>query len=443
MDSARTDDIIKFDREHILHPLLQVGQNIGVIFEYGHGIKLKDTRGKEYFDVASQLLNVNLGYGRREMLDAIVKQTEKLQFATLFLGYSNTAAIECSSRLAEVVPAGLDHFTFTTGGSEANEAAFKIARSYWRNKGENKHKIISLSNSYHGATHATLSATGQPGLWPPIGSIMPGFIHMPPPYCYRCSFNLQYPSCDIKCAEFLARVIEQEGVENVAAFIAEPIQGAGGSITPPLEYWPIIKKICKEYEVLLIADEVITAFGRTGKFFGLQHWGVKPDIMTMSKGITSAYLPLGAVAIDQDIWRNLESGPPFGISFSGGGNPICCAAAAKAIELYLEDKIAENAAKVGEHVIERLKTEFEPLPCVGTIHGKGLMLAVELVENKDSKVPLLVEEQLRQQGRENGLILRIVGRNKLGFNPPLIITLEEADKILDILHPIVAALKSR
>lgn len=450
MANNKTDELLEWDREHLIHPAYVVGQNWGIIVEDAHGVILRDTKGKEYIDGASQLTCVNLGYGRRQIIDAVVEQMNKLQYITLFFGLSHPAIIECSQKLAELVPEGLDHFLFTCGGSESTESAFKIARLYWHNKGKDKYKIISLYGSYHGVSFGSISATGV-GKGSYVKGILPmtpGFIHIPSYYCYRCAFGKQYPDCDMECAHFLAKAIELEGPESVAAFIAEPLQGVGGMIAPPPEYWPIVRKICTDYDVLLIADEVMTGFGRTGKFWGLEHWGVVPDIMTMAKGISSAYLPFGAVAIIDEVYESLRGVRISAFTYSG--HPVCCAAAVKAMEIYMEENIAENAAKVGTHVLERLKAEFLPLPCVGDVGGLGLMLGMEIVKDKATKATfapsLNVMPRIQEEALNNGLFIRVVSiatypGDRVCFTPPLTITTEQADEALNILKLIIANLK--
>jgi len=450
MNSKRTDELLRWDREHIVHGRWPIGENIGIVTEKSHGIYFQDTEGKEYIDGASQLLCVNLGYGQREIIDAAHKEMAKLQYGMLFHGFSNKAIIECGQKLSELVPPGLDHFSFTTGGSESIDSALKLARLYWRASGSSKYKIISLYDSYHGITSGALAATGSgKGAYERgVGSLMPGFIHIPSYYCYRCTFGLEYPGCNIRCARFLAEVIEKEGSDSIAAFIAEPELGVGGMIAPPPEYWPTVREICTKYDVLLIADEVMTGFGRTGKMFAIEHWGIKPDMMALAKGITSAYLPFGAVAFSSAIWEALK-GRNF-VAYTYAGHPVCAAAAIKTMEIYVRDRVVENAAEVGKYALERLRRDFEPLPCVGDANGLGLMLGMEIVADKDTRrlfdPKLNVMQKLQDQALDKGLFLRMAGisgtpSDRIVFAPPLVATTHEVDKALDILYPIVADLK--
>jgi len=388
MEKAKTGELLKWDCEHLIHSMSPLGSTRGVVFDTAEGIILRDTEGKEYIDSCSQLVNVNIGHGRKEVIEAIVEQLGKLQYTTTYYGFTNTAAVLCAKKLAEITPPGLKHFFFTSGGSESVETAFKIARNYWHAKKPEKHKIISLYNCFHGVSFGTLSATnlGMGRLWKSFGPLVPGFLHIPSYYCYRCAFGMEYPGCRITCAEFLAETIENEGRDSVAAFIAKPVQGSVGMIDPPPEYWPKVRKICSEMGVLLIADEVMSGFGRTGKLFAVENWGVIPDIMTMAKGITSGYIPFGAVAIADEIYREMQSRKtPFFHGFTYSGHPVGAAAAIKDMEIIVDEKLADNAARMGQYALGRLKEEFLPLPGVGTVNGLGLMIGIEYVEDRETK----------------------------------------------------------
>jgi putrescine aminotransferase len=441
---ASTSDLLKWDKEHVIHPMAPVGMDPTIVFEGGDGIYVKDSDGKQYLDGASQLTCINLGYGQKEIAEVVAEQMKQLAYSHTFFGNCNTANIECSRKLAQLTPTGLDHFFYTLGGSGSIDTSFRIARTYWKNQNKGgKFKIISIHNSYHGVNFGAVSATalryGQfaAGVHP----VVPGFLRIPSYYCYRCAFNLKYPDCGIHCAKFLAYTIKQEGADNVAAFVVEPVHGTAGSIVPPPEYWPMVRKICSENEVLLIADEVMTGFGRTGKMFGTQHWDVVPDIMALAKGLTSAYLPFGAVAIIDEVAAGLKGAPVFGFTYSG--HPVCSAAATKVMEIYERDNVVENAAEMGSYALDRLKTECQSLPCVGEIAGLGLMIGVEIVQDKLNHTPFPVEQNVPMgvgnEAREKGLIVRAADR--LAFTPPLIITKEEVDKALDILVPVLAAVK--
>lgn len=436
-----TEELIKYDVEHILHSLGSGGKNYGFALESAEGVRVKDSEGKEYIDLSSQLVNVNFGHSRRDITEAAKAQLDKMQFTALLRGFTNVPAIEYSQKLAQVVPKGLDHFLFTMTGADAVDCAFKIANLYYKVKGERRYKIISLFNSYHGTLRGTggASAVGKGILaeCPSCGD----HLHVPNYFCYRCPLHLEYPSCGIECAKFLDYVIENEGKGNVCCFIAEPEQGAGGFISPPPEYFPMVREICSKHSVLFIGDEVMTGFGRTGKMWGLDNWNVVPDIMTMSKAIVGAYLPFGAVAVSDEIFNALR-GQFLNMGSTESGNPICCAVASKVLDVMREERIVEHAAEMGKYARDRLEKEFLPLPHIGSLSGLGLMLSMAIVVDKKTKaVPAPgVDEQIRRRGLEQGLYTRVL-ENRFCFAPPLVITKEEIDEALDRLYPVLAELK--
>lgn len=446
MTNKRTNELLELDLKHLLHPVTPVGQNAGRIFERAEGVMLYDTEGKEYMDLASQLVSVNLGHGRKEIIDAAIAQMKKYQYGTTFYGLSNIPSIECSQKLAGLTQTGLNHFHYCSGGSEANENAFRIARQYWQKKGTRKDRIISLYNSYHGITLGTGSSSGLGGgmIYAYTGPMEYGFFHTPNYDCYKCSLGLEYPSCNIACAHLIGQVIENEGQGTIAAFIAEPIQGSGGAIAPPPEYWPIVRKICTEHEVLLIADEVMSGWARSGPLFAMENWSVVPDIMTTAKGITGGYLPFGVTAINDEIYETLKDDYLW-CGYTYSCNPTCAAAAVAAMEVYVKEKISEHVIEVGKHIDERLKAEFLTLPYVGALNGQGFFRAMRLVKDKTSKTPAdgSVTKEVQQKGFENGLFLRIgaAGIPNVFFCPPLIATQEEVDRGLDILLRIISDIK--
>lgn len=444
--SKRTEELLKWDREHVVHSRYPIGENNGIILHRGKGIYLYDTEGKEYIDGCSQLVCVNLGYGQEEICEAVHKEMERLPFGSLFYGFSNEANIKCAQKLSEIVPKGLDHFNFTSGGSQSVDLALRLAPLYWSAKGRSKYKYIALYDSYHGVGRGlTITGVGRGHYERGMGPLTPGCIHIPSYYCYRCSFGLEYPSCGIRCARFLEDVIEREGADHIAAFIAEPVLGGGGRIAPPPEYWPMVREVCTKHEVLLIADEVMTGFGRTGKMFAVEHWGVTPDIMTMAKGITSGYIPFGAIAFSSEIWETLKRQDICAYTYSG--HPACSAAAVKTIEIYKRDKVVENSARVGKYTLERLKEILGPLPYIGQIDGLGLMLSIDIVADKATKRLFPREDRVMQKiynrCLESGLYIMTTNiegspSDKISFCPPLIISTEEIDKALDILHSAIS-----
>ena len=354
-------------------------------------------------------------------------------------------------KLAQLTPKGLDHFIITSAGSESVETAFQLARLYWRKKGKDKYKIISQYSGYHGVTFGSVATTtvGRGGMEMGIGPLLPGIIHAPNYSCYRCQLGKEYPQCDIQCVKYLAEIIQWEGPASVAAVILEPCMGAGGMIPPPPEYWPMVREVCTKHDVLLIADEVATGFCRTGKMFAVEHWNIKPDIMTIAKGITSAYFPFGAAIFSDQIYEGVEGSPlPGGYTYTG--HPVGCAVGIKAMEIYARDKIADHVTEVSKHMYDRLRAEFLPLPCVGAVNGLGFFGGMEIVADKATKrvfEPALgVMRQIQAEALQKGLYLRVSSHlgaqgDRVTISPPLVITREEVDRALDILYPILYNIK--
>jgi len=439
----RTEELVKYDNEHLLHGLAVVGKNQGFVIESADGIMLKDTDGKTLMDLSAQAINVNLGHNRRDILDVAKAQMDKLTFSFILRGFGNLPSIELAQKLATITPKGLDRFLWTHTGADTVDCAFRVANLYWKTKGTRKYKIISLYSSYHGTTRGVARATNlAKGIieeMPPA----PGHIHIPNYYCFRCPFDKEYPGCGIQCARFLEYTIENEGKDSVAAFIAEPEQGAAGFMAPPPEYWPMVREICRKYDVLLIADEVMTGFARTGKMFAVEHWNVVPDMMCLSKGIVAGYLPFGALATSGEIFDGL-SGQFLPVGSTESGNPVCCAVAIKCIDIYVKECIPEHVAQVGQRARNRMEKEFLSLPHVGAVDGLGLMLSVEIVTDKETKGmpnPRLTD-MIQRRGVEKGALLRIVA-NRLGYSPPCTITQEESERGLDILYSVLSELKSQ
>jgi adenosylmethionine-8-amino-7-oxononanoate aminotransferase len=434
------------DREFLVHPGTHLRDHARLgpfIIVEAQGIYLRDVEGRQYIDGVSCLWNVNIGHGRKEIAAAVAAQMETLDFSPIYYSMSHPPAIRLAERIAGLTPGDLNHIYFTSTGSEANESAFKIARYYWRLRGTpERYLVISRNQGYHGTTMGALSATGLPLYRRSFGPLVPGYLHIPAPYCYRCELNKEYPSCDLACARALEDLIAREGPAAVAAVVAEPVQGTGGVIVPPPEYLPLIAKICAERGVLLIFDEIITGFGRTGKLFGAEHWGLVPDMMTFAKGVSSGYLPLGGVAMSETLYRTIaEPDATFFHGYTYNGHPVTCAAALKNLEILLGEGLVENAARSGEHLQRRVQ-ELLDLPGVGNVRGLGLMAAVELVGDKKTRAPfdpaLHVPERVRDGARDRGLYCRSLGES-IALAPPLITTTSQIDDIVDILRAAILA----
>ncbi len=445
MVTTRTQELLKKDVAHFFHPIGVVGEAPKIIFERGKGSQLWDTDGKQYTDIlASGGNSINLGYGRQELIDAACEGIQKTPHLLISGRSSNIPAIEYAAELAEVLPGDINHVYFANSGTEAVEAAIQVVRFYWEAHGQpNKYKLICLDRAYHGNSALTrsLSAT-VPAVF---GHEYPGIIRILDYHCYHCPFGLKHPSCNIACARNLEKIIEQEerGGGTIAAFIAAPINGQE-FVWPPDEYWPIVSKICRDHNILLYTDEVKTGFCRTGKFWGVEHWNIVPDIMTSSKGINGGYLPFGAVGVSDRVYNDLK-GKLFMPLSTTAGNPTCVAVARAALKIYIEEKLAERSAKLGEHLHERLVKEFLPLPVVDDVMGRGLFQSFELALNKTTGSKFNPEamkeagEFISSQFLERGVFA--MARNRVSFAPPLTITEDELDSALDIMLSVMKEVK--
>lgn len=361
------------DRQHQIHSLHHpVDLADSIIYARGQGIYLWDVEGKQYIDGLSGLWNVNVGHGRAEMADAAASQMKTLAYFSGYAGSSSIPSITLAHRLIELSP-GMGAIFFSSGGAEANEAAFKTARYFWKVQGKpGKLKIISRIHGYHGVTLQAMSATGIAGYWKMFEPRVPGFLHISTCYPYRCDGAKPGETAGQTAARQLEEAILREGPDTVAAFIGEPIHGAGGVIYPSDDYWPLVREICTRYEVLLIADEIITGFGRTGRWFGLEHWNVQPDILSFAKGVTSGYVPLGGIMMAQQIKDAIESVDPANKwmhGYTNSGHPTCCAVALKNIEIIQREHLLENSAEMGDVLFNSLKETFSDHPHAGDIRG--------------------------------------------------------------------------
>ncbi|RKU15965.1 aspartate aminotransferase family protein [Candidatus Poribacteria bacterium] len=439
----------EIDKAHVWHPLFQhqrLDETDLLVFKSAHGTTLIDAEGNEYLDAYSALWNVNVGYGRQEIADAVYAQIQELCYYPH--AQINVPATELAAQLAACLPGDLNHVYFCNSGSEANETAIKIARQYGRQTypGENRYKIISRYRGYHGFTYGAMSATGQARRRKAFEPLVPGFLHATPPYCYRCPIGLDYQSCNDACADEIERIIQLEGPETVIAVIAEPIIGGGGVIVPSDEYFPKIRKICDDYGLLLILDEVITGFGRTGKMFACEHWDVQPDIITLAKGLTSGYIPLGACVASTSVFNTFLGDSDENREFSQvctyGGHPVACAAGVANLNILQSERLSENAEKVGGYLLEKLKT-LKSLPIVGDVRGKGLMLAVELIQTDGSHLETAKTNNIVGHLKEKGIIVGKIGHavdepeNIIYIAPPLILTESEADRIFNTLRQVL------
>ena len=438
MDQAEIERLAAFDRDHIIHPQYhRADHESAVIYASGSGAILRDVRGNEYIDGLASLWNVAVGHGRRELGEAAAAQMAELGFANAYTGYANVPSIRLTEKLLSLVYPNMSGVFYANSGSEANDFAMKAARYYWFLRGQpEKVKIISRAEAYHGGTLAATAITGMAPFHKGFGPEPPGFVQVPTCYPYRCQWCSAKPACTLECADNIAATIEREGPGTVAAVIGEPVHGAGGVIPPDPGYWPRLREICERYGVLLIADEVITGFGRTGKWFALEHWGVQPDIMTVAKAITSAYVPLSAFLVSKTIHDAFKEGPADAklmIGCTNSAHPTACAVAIRNLQIFEDEGLVERAERLGRRLNEGLGRLIE-MPNVGDVRGLGLMAAVEVVPDKASRGPfdpnLGVGPKLARALRDRGVVTRVKGESIL-FAPPLVITEEQVDTIIN------------
>src|SRR5213596_34714 len=443
-------ELVKADQDHLIHPLHHpVDNSEPVIYVRGRGAMIQEIGGHEYIDGLSGLWNVNVGHGRTELADAAAAQMKDLAYFTGYVGSSSIPAISLAGRLMEIAYDNMQAVFFTCGGAESNESAFKTARFYWKAKGKpDKVKIISRQNAYHGVTQQAMSATGMAAYWKMFEPRVPGFVHIPTCYPYRQQDAKAGETPGQTAARLLDEAITREGQETVAAFIAEPIHGGGGVLYPDDDYFRLVREICTRREVLFISDEVITGFCRTGRWFALSHWNVKPDIMSFAKGVTSGYLPLGGIMVSREIKDAMDSVKPedrWMYAYTYSGHPTCCAVALKNLEIMERERLSENAAKMGARLHEGLKSTFGKHPHVGDIRGgKGLLAAVELVEDRPSKRSFTADKKIgpriQQEMTKRGVITRVrptsgahpATGDTIFFAPPLVISEAEVDRLVSV-----------
>jgi adenosylmethionine-8-amino-7-oxononanoate aminotransferase len=437
---------IETDNAHLLHPLHHPSAHQRPkIWVEGKGAVIKDAEGREFIDGLAGLWNVNVGHGRGELARAAAEQMSTLAYASAYAGSTNYPAIALAEKLSAVTYPSINTFFFTSGGAEASESSFKTARFYWKALGQpDKIKIISRARAYHGLTLAAMSATGLTAYWPMFEPRVPGFLHIDAPDPYRFVNPDSSVSLGVAAANKLEEAILREGPETVAAFIAEPVQGAGGVIIPPADYFPRIRAICDKYAVLLIADEVITGFGRTGRWFGLERYGVEPDILQFAKGITSGYVPLGGIGVSdkvREVIMNVAPGKRWMHAYTYSGHPTCCAVALKNIEILETEKLVERAAQAGKRLAAKLHT-LEGLDNVGHVRSQGLIGAVEVVADKSTKQLHAPEagmsQRLYEAMLERGLYTRVLS-DCICLAPPFVISDEQLDRAVDIIRETIPA----
>lgn len=432
-----TTELIEKDKAHLLHPvsnLKDMRQNGPLILAQGEGVYLWDTDGKQYIDAFAGLWNVNAGHGRKVLADAAAEQIMTVDFVPNFFGLASPPSIELAAKLAEIFPGHLNHFQFTSGGAESNETSLKIARYYWWLKGKpEKVKIISRRMGYHGIAMGALAATGIPTYHEGFGPMVPGYVHVSPAYAYRFGEGLSDDEYVSKLIKELEDLIAAEGEDTIAAMIGEPVQGAGGVAVPPDGYWPAVRETLTKHNILLIADEVICGFGRTGKMFGEQTFGYVADIASFAKGITSGYIPLGGSAVSDEVFDTMSSADRmFMHGFTYSGHPVACAVALRNIQIIEDEDLPTNAQVGGDALRAELHRLLDDHPHVGDIRGIGQMTLVEMVENRDTKAKydpaLRMGDKLTMETRKHGIIVRCTN-DGVAIAPPLTLTVEQAKTV--------------
>ena len=438
MKQAKKPALLSRDLDHLIHPLHSPkAHQQGHVWVSGEGAVLVDADGREYLDGLSGLWNVVVGHGREELAEAARQQMEELAYCSAYAGSSNPRAIELAEKLSALTYPSITRFFFTSGGGEASETSFKLARSYWKIKGyPKKTKVVSRQWGYHGVTLAAMSATGISSYWPLFEPRVPGFLQIPSPYPYRYEAPAG-ASAGVAAADELEQAILREGPETIAMFLAEPIQGAGGVIVPPDDYFRRIREICDQYDVLLVADEVITGFGRTGKWFALEHWGVQPDVVQFAKAITSGYFPLGGIGITEAIAEVLdESKSPWMHAYTYSAHPVGCAVALRNLQILEQEGLPAQAAEKGDYLLAGLRAALASHTHVGDVRGKGLMCAVEYVKDRSTKAEFepaeRIGEKLNAEAQRRGLFSRLRG-DVFCLAPPFVTTREQLDDTIQIL----------
>jgi len=417
----------ELDKRRILHPHAAVGRpRDPLIFVEGHGARLRDSNGREYIDGTCGLWVCPVGHGRFELAEAARRQMERLEYYASFWDLSNAPSIELADRLVELAPPGIERVFYTNGGSEGTETALKLARLAWHAQDMPERTVVlTRSMAYHGVSYGALGATGIPPLKQGFGELPGGFEQLTVPYPLRGT------TTDVLVAE-LEETIERVGADRIAAFIGEPVIGVGGMIPPHADYWPRVQEVLRRHGILLILDEVVTGFGRTGAWFAAEHWDLRPDLVVTAKGLTSGYFPLGAVLIGQRIGAMLE-GVAFRHGFTYNGHPTGCAVALENLAIIEREQLVPRAARLGERLLAGLR-ELEQLPAVVEARGFGLMAGLELDVDDAA--------ELADRVRDAGVIVRATGQ-KLVLSPPLVIEEADLDRIVEVLADQLARTPAR
>jgi putrescine aminotransferase len=439
---------------HLLHPMAHPGTVRDAppdIIARGDGSWIWDVDGHRMVDGVGGLWCANLGFGRKEIRDAIVAQLDELPFFNTFRGATHPRAIELSQRLVNLMrPDDVASVHFSSGGSDAVEGALKLARQYWKLRGQSdRTKFISLRQGYHGTHFGGASVNGNTMFRRAYEPLLPGCFHVDTPWLYRNPYTQDADKLGQICAELLEREIIFQGPDTVAAFIAEPVQGAGGVIVPPPNYWPLVRQICDKHGVLRIADEVVTGFGRTGHMFGTRLWGVKADMWCLAKGISSGYIPLGATAVSAKVMTAFNSGDPvlgaINHGYTYGAHPVGAAAALATLDILEREQIPARAAREGAYFLERLHAMEKRHRLVGDVRGVGLMAGIEIVADKATRTPFprgaAELARVHREAYKRGAMIRLSGANII-LSPALTIERSQIDLLCDALDGAFAAVEA-
>ncbi|QEU04656.1 aspartate aminotransferase family protein [Pseudomonas oryzihabitans] len=423
-------------RRHLLAPFTdyrQLNEKGARIITRAEGVHLWDSEGQRILDGMAGLWCVNVGYGREELVEAASRQMRELPYYNLFFQTAHPPALELAKAIAELAPEGMNHVFFTGSGSEANDTVLRLVRHYWATKGQpEKRVVIGRWNGYHGSTLAGASLGGMAAMHEQ-GGLLPDIVHIPQPYWFGEGGEMSPEEFGIWAADQLEKKILEVGEERVAAFIAEPIQGAGGVVIPPESYWPRVRQILAKYDILFIADEVICGFGRTGEWFGSQYYGNAPDLMPIAKGLTSGYVPMGGVVVRDEVVRVLDEGGEFYHGFTYSGHPVAAAVALENIRILRDEGIVDRVRSTTAPYLQKRWAELADHPLVGETRGVGMVAALELVRDKKTRSRYEGGAGMlcREHCFRNGLVMRAVGDTMI-IAPPLVITPESIDELVTL-----------
>ncbi len=436
---SEAQEIIRDNMDYTLFSWSKQKGIAPIAVKYGEGVYLYDYDDKRYLDFSSGLMNVNIGHGNQRITDAVVKQMQEISYVTP--SCVTKVRGDLGKKLAEISPGNLTKTLFTVCGATAIENAIKLARLY-----TGRHKIITKYRAFHGSSYGAMSAGGDPRKLPADAQQAPNFVHVEDPFCYRCPFGQEFGKCQYECVSHIQRVIEFEGPENVAAILMEGESGSSGCIKYPPDYFKKLRAICDKYGILLIADEVMSGFGRTGKWFGIDNHGVVPDMIATAKGLTSGYLPFGALIVSDTIATYYDDKVLWlGLTYSA--HPVGCAAALETLKIYEDDNLIANAAAMGKYIEKRVEEMKVQHPSIGDFRNTGLLGCIELVKNRDTKEPMapfnarpdemVIMNKVAAKIKELGMYT-FVRWNYIFIAPPLIITKEQIDEGLEIISEAIA-----